>query len=82
MPCSAYTDGSGTHQVQHRLQQVDVDDLTPPLCKATIEANAAASRSTVGQRHRRQERLTVGLAVDGAKEPIASAIGAKPGRAT
>ena len=54
------------HQVQHRLQQVDVDDLAAAAVQGDHRGERRGEpRRLVGQRHRRQQRLAVRLAVDG-----------------
>ena len=53
------------HQVEHRLQQVDVDDLAAAAVQGDHRGERRGEpRRLVGQRHRRQQRLAVRLAVD------------------
>ncbi len=71
-----------THQLEERLEQVDVDHLAD----AGVHGDHRGERGDeagdlVGERDRRQQRPAVGLAVDRRRSPlIASAIVANPGR--
>ena len=62
---SAYSVGQRPHQLEHRLQQVDVDDLAAPGVHGDQGREGGGdARDLVGEGDRRQQRLAVGLAVD------------------